>query len=898
MHLAAFSSAMLSLYLATLFAKGQENVTTTQVYIGAGVNGSTLDNANPANDIIVLGGLFSVFGNSGINPRSIQRMEAVALAIQKINEDASVLPGVTLAFEIRATRGQVNRALEESLRYVSARNLTSASQNNRIVLGISGVFGAGFSSVSTSVARLLRLFQIPQISYASTADVLSDKSVFEYFLRTVPPDSYQAQALVDIVEYFNWSYVVAMHTNDVYGIGGITAFISEIEKRNTSQRCIATSSSIELPTDSTLENEFDSAVEQINQEWIGNATVIVLFATRNTAIGLLNAVKRRRERDPDFATRNITWIGSDAWGDNIPTDLYETVQGSLSVTPQTFSNDEYERHFLSLNPLTHTANPWFAEYWELIFNCSISLRPGYEQCNLSNQAFSIENTGLQSNIVTPAMDAVYAFARAIHTLQQEHCGGTPGLCSDILDSRSGGIAIQGKLLLNYLRNVSFSPGFSVNLVSFNSNGDPEAPNYIVNNLQRSSTGKFTFVTVGRWDGSHTTPLEINQGIQWSNNLASKVPISICSQPCGDGEYPQSIAGQAECCWICRPCPRTLQVSTGLECRDCEQGYGPNDQRTDCVLNPVTFLTWSHGWSIVTLILTCIGIVATAAVAVIFIIYHKNQVIKASSRELSAVLLSGIMLCYLLPFFFVAKPAPWICAIRRFSVGFCFSLCYSALLVKTNRIHRIFNRNITSLEAPPLISPLSQLFFTLILVAIQVVIATIWLIVDQPSIAFVFGDFSTELKCGESTQIGLFISLGYNFLLLVVTTYFAIRTRNVPQNFNEAKFISFTMYTLCVLWLAFIPVYIAAATTLGVVYQTGSLTLVIILNASVTLAILFVPKLYFLFSMKHKDQTEQPESFSAPYKNASTFESRVSVPNIHETVVGGTTVQLDSSTQTD
>lgn len=183
---------------------------TPPVFIGT----ESITGAN--NEMIILGGLFSIYENPGINPRSIHRMEAVALAIEKINKDPSILPGIALGFEIRATSGDVNTALEQSVKYVSSRSLSIG--NSSTILGISGVIGAGFSSVSTSVARLLRLFQIPQISYASTADVLSDKSTFDYFFRTVPPDSYQAKALADIVEHFDWTYVIAMHTNDVYGM--------------------------------------------------------------------------------------------------------------------------------------------------------------------------------------------------------------------------------------------------------------------------------------------------------------------------------------------------------------------------------------------------------------------------------------------------------------------------------------------------------------------------------------------------------------------------------------------------------------------------------------------------------------------------------------------------------
>ena len=205
---------------------------------------------------------------------------------------------------------------------------------------------------------------------------------------------------------------------------------------------------------------------------------------------------------------------------------------------------------------------------------------------------------------------------------------------------------------------------------------------------------------------------------------------------------------------------------------CERGHIPNESRTECVLVPPSYLMWSHWLSVVILILTLFGTIATTAVAVVFIVYHKHKLIKASSRELSAVLLTGIMLCYLLPFFFIAKPAASICAIRRFGIGFCFSLCYSALLVKTNRIHRIFNRPSSSSQVPPLINLESQLFFTALLVAVQVVVVAVWLVVEKPSIdpEYNYSEYVTELRCGESPHIGLSISLGYNFLLLMAALY--------------------------------------------------------------------------------------------------------------------------------
>ena len=257
-----------------------------------------------------------------------------------------------------------------------------------------------------------------------------------------------------------------------------------------------------------------------------------------------------------------------------------------------------------------------------------------------------------------------------------------------------------------------------------------------------------------------------------------------------------------------------------------------------------------------------------------------------------------MLCYVLPFFFIAKPAPWICGIRRFGVGFCFALSYSALLVKTNRIHCIFNRLSNSNQVPALISSQSQLFFTGLLVAVQVVIASVWLIIERPSIIHIFNKYSTELKCGESPHSGLPVTLAYNFILLLITIYFAFRTRKVPQNFNEAKFINLTVYSLCILWLAFIPTYYATA-ILGTIYQTGSLVIVITLNATMTLCILFLPKVYYLFFRKHTKC--QSDTFTG-FKHVDTTKPPTSLslldPSVAPTQLDAISSTEKNGTQTD
>lgn len=82
---------------------------------------------------------------------------------------------------------------------------------------VTGVIGASFSVVSIMVANVLRLFKIPQISYASTSVELSDKSRFEYFSRVVPPDNFQAQAMAEVVQTLHLHYTSTVAVEGEYG---------------------------------------------------------------------------------------------------------------------------------------------------------------------------------------------------------------------------------------------------------------------------------------------------------------------------------------------------------------------------------------------------------------------------------------------------------------------------------------------------------------------------------------------------------------------------------------------------------------------------------------------------------------------------------------------------------
>ena len=226
-------------------------------------------------DLVVIGGVFpvhsSVNGSCGpISLSAVQHVEAVSYVTQLVNSGQGplTLRGVKLGFEIHDSCETVSIALQQSLQLIISKTPLKR-------YGVAGAVGESVSLVAIPITNLLQLFNIPLISCGATAPVLSDKLQYPDFLRTVPPDNYQGKALADIVNYFNWTYVVAMSSSDVYGQEGIAAFINNF---NVSQgRCIA-NNPIEIPYPGATVADYDLAVNELAAPYVVNATAVVLFA--------------------------------------------------------------------------------------------------------------------------------------------------------------------------------------------------------------------------------------------------------------------------------------------------------------------------------------------------------------------------------------------------------------------------------------------------------------------------------------------------------------------------------------------------------------------------------------------------------------------------------------------
>lgn len=297
-----------------------------------------------------------------------------------------------------------------------------------------------------------------------------------------------------------------------------------------------------------------------------------------------------------------------------------------------------------------------------------------------------------------------------------------------------------------------------------------------------------------------------QQIKWKQKNA---PYSVCSEPCPSG-FARLEKG-LKCCWGCFQCAFNQYLADEYTCKDCPEGSKPSSNQSTCTPLPVLSLEWGSFWMLLPVAFTSIGAVLTVLVIAVFIRYNETPVIMASGRELCYVLLVGILMAYGTSIIMLVRPTVILCTMRRLGLGVSLCLIYAAMLTKTNRIYRIFNNGIKAMvKRPSYTSPRSQIFICFGIVSVQIVGGITWLGFEKPATMFVLQNQEyLVLKC-RASQTAIIVSLTYNIVLIIICTVYGVKTRKIPQNFNEAKCIAFTMYSTCIVWLAFIPIYFGAS----------------------------------------------------------------------------------------
>ncbi|CAF0881048.1 unnamed protein product [Rotaria sordida] len=822
---------------------------------------------------ILLGGFFPIhqppsneFGSNQCTAikreRGIQRLEAMLFALDVINNQSSnLMSSILNKYHIRFgaliydSCDYESYAVERALNMLlpSLNQCMSFTKQNHSLSFIAGVIGSASSIVSMAIADILRLAEIPQISYASTSTELSQKPRFQYFSRVVPPDTYQAEAVVSIIQFLNWTYVVVIKETGSYGERLTDDFKAKLKNKTI---CIAGELSVNIKDSESYVRVIKELSEDEKYRFVVG---VIVFAQEDTVRQLLNQTSSRTELNGRWV-----FLGTDGWGKKwYPVENFgRAAINAITIAPKLYLIPEFDNYFNNLTPSKNTRNPWFREYWEETYKCKFEETPKtmFNQ-NYTRLCSDIDNTYtnlsvpyFQEGYVHYVVDAVFTLVISIQKLIDEKCPNSSKqkpLCKEFFP-------FEGTKLISILRNITFRNALSKRIIKFTQTGDGIGTYDIFQYQIINSTDTLDYITIGEFsDIDHSNErVHIDlQSLKWFkyNHQLLKwsqiwtTPRSFCSESCQSGEIRRN-SDSEQCCWTCRPCEPFQIVVNETLCISCPEKEVPNSNFSKCIPVKEEYLSIHNAIAWPALILSSIGVLMTIYTIVIFIRFSQTPIIKASSRELSYFLLSGICCCHLCAWPLILKPHLLTCLFIRIGVSLSLTICLAALLTKTNRLARIFN-NSQRLTQPSCLSPRSQLGICGAIVSIQLIGVIVWIIISPPAIKL-----KTELRHNQKRLIlvcqtdneYIACSLIYNMILVISCTLYAIKTRHIPENFNEAKHIGFAMYSICIIWLAFIPIFFGLRSSDNWFrIQLVSLAICLSLSATVILLCLFAPKLYIV-----------------------------------------------------
>ncbi|XP_016319394.1 extracellular calcium-sensing receptor-like [Sinocyclocheilus anshuiensis] len=766
-------------------------------------------------------------------------MGLVAFAIDEINKNPNLLPNITLGYHLYDNCVRLGMAFRAAISLISGTEKSFSNLNCTGPPPVVGIVGDPSSTPSIAISSVLGLFRVPIVSYYATCSCLSDRKKYPSFFRTIPSDAFQVRAMIQILRHFGWTWVGLIYSDDDYGVYAAQSFQQEMQLFG---HCVAFSEI--LPHDNNP-RDIQHITGVIRAS---TARVVVVFSTSSFLLPLMEEV----------VSQNMTgrqWIASEAWATS---PVYHTPRllpflgGTLGIAVRRGKIQGLHDFLLRIRPSNEPRNNMLRIFWENMFGCS------YETGGTVKDGEQVKNvcTGEEDLITTntPYTDvsglraaynvykAVYALAHALHDLMQCEEGRGPfsgNSCADITN-------LKPWQLVHYLQKVNFTTGFGDH-VSFDKNGDALAI-YDVLNWQPSSDGSIRIYTVGVVSEGVTTGIVLTldeDAIYW-NFETKKPPRSVCSESCPPGTRRATRKGLPVCCFDCLPCGdgEISNTTDAIECTTCPDEFWSSPDNDQCVPKEVEFLSYEDPLGISLTTASLLGTCFCALVMIVFTLHRNTPIVRANNSELSFLLLVSLKMCFLCVLLFIGQPQLWTCQLRHAVFGISFVLCISSILVKTMVVIAVFKSSRPEGKgAMKWFGAVQQRCTVLVLTALQVVICAVWLSTASPTPHKNNQYIRSKIvyECAIGSVAGFSMLLGYIGLLAAVSFLLAFLARNLPDNFNETKFITFSMLIFCAVWIAFVPAYVSSPGKYAVAVEIFA----ILASSFGLLVAIFAPKCYII-----------------------------------------------------
>ncbi|XP_012878708.1 PREDICTED: vomeronasal type-2 receptor 116-like [Dipodomys ordii] len=765
------------------------------------------------------------------NFNNYQFILALAFAVEEINKNPHLLPNITMGFSAHSHGIRYYMLYRGLVLSLSGKDFIlnyDCKRESQTVVTLTRPAG----QISSQYATVLDLYRFPQLNFGRFDPVLSDHRLFPSVYQIAPKDTSLAFAMVSLMVHFSWKWVGLLISEDENGLWMLPQLRQEMNNYK-----ICTAFEHILPLSFFRERtDYVSFHQKIRNSF---TNVVVIYGDNEFMFNLLNT----------YFTRSLS-LGF-VWVINSLSTFLSVMKYFLLHSlhaPLIFSHHHGE--ISGFNNFIKTANPskypkdyFLALLWIRSFNCTFSESScvTWKNCPANASLEWLPRYLFDMGMMEESYyiyNAVYAVAHALHEMLIGQAEAQP-----VGNGRK--LQFSPSQLHPFLKNIHFNNPAGDQVILDETK--KMVAEYDIVNLCNFPEGLRQVMKVGNFSpyAPHGHQLSLsNDNIEWPISFTES-PQSVCSESCGPGFRKSPQEGKSVCCFDCIPCPEN-EISNGTDleqCVRCPDHQYANTEKNLCLLKSESFLDSRDplGMTLVCLAL-CLSALTTAVIG-IFTKHNNTPIVKANNRALSYILLISLNCCFLCSLLFIGHPNTATCVLQQTTFGVVFTVAVSTVLAKTVTVVLAFSVTSSGRRMRWLLVSGMPNFIIPICTLIQLILSGIWLGTSPP---FVDTDAHSEhghiiILCNKGSATAFYCVLGYLGSLALASFTVAFLARNLPDTFNEAKFLTFSMLVFCSVWVTFLPVYHSTKGKTMVAVEVFS----ILASSAGLLGCIFVPKCYIM-----------------------------------------------------
>ncbi|XP_061447637.1 vomeronasal type-2 receptor 26-like [Rhineura floridana] len=793
-------------------------------------------------------------------PKNYQHIVTLQFAVKEINESPQILPNVTLGFHIYDSYFNAQWTYHATMLLIFTLETFIPNYLCGLEKNLLAVIGGLDSQTSLQVATVLDIYKVPQLIYGS-APVMQDKTPGLSFYQMTPKEDLQYEGILSFLLHFRWTWIGIVTSQDEYGDRFVKTVVPLFSRSGI---CFAFT---ERTQKFTYVNEINALFQKgakIHDRIIDSKANAVVVYGESYAVPFFRWLPYLSERvHMASKPKGKVWILTAQM--EFTSFVYqrtwdtEILHGVLSFSLPSKDLPGFRQFVESKTPSSTTGDGFIRDFWQQAFGCVFpdavlgevdgDICTGDEKLErLPGPFFEMSMTGHSYSIY----NAVYAVAHALHAMLSR--------VNQRATVERRGLKFPNQQLWQlhrFLRSVSFNNNAG-DEVSFDQNGEILA-GFDVTNWIVFSNQSFHRVKVGRMDSQAPPDLAftINEkAITWHNWFNQTQPKSVCAESCHPGSSKKVKEGEPFCCYDCIPCPeRKISDQEDMnDCYKCGDEKYPNKNQNLCIPKDTSFLSYEEplGFSLASFSLALFLI--TALVLGTFTKHHNTPIVIANNRNLTYTLLISLMLSFLCALLFIGQPQKLTCLLRQTAFGIIFSVAVSCVLAKTVTVVLAFMATKPGSRMRKWVGKGLTNSIVLSCSLIQIIICTVWLATSPPYPDVDMKSVPEEiiLQCNEGSVSLFYCVLGYMGFLAIISFTMAFLARKLPDSFNEAKFITFSMLVFCSVWLSFVPTYLSTKGKYMVAVEIFS----ILSSSAGLLGFIFSPKCYIILlwpELNNRDQ---------------------------------------------